>query len=426
MGFNEESVKAVQGARFGSEWVKPLHGSYCFAGLPETFKLLLTGSSEGKTIPTESLGQMPQKYRQVFFFFIDAFGERILQTVLERKNCPLLEELFSRGNCSLITSQFPSTTAVHVTTIHTGAPIGTSGVCEWYYYESELQKVITALPFFDTHAGVPLPESDLERVFPAENLYSSLSKHGVKSFVLQPDSFSESATSRFFTRGANRFGYSTGESALRKLVELSSTREKAYFHTYFGDFDSLMHTYGLGESLPYEALEQFFTFMEQIFLPHFRSLGDEALLVIAADHGAISMDPKSTCYLDVEFPSILPSLKVTPRGETIAPCGSSRDVFLHVNERDVESTGLFLRDELSGRAEVFFIEELIKQGFFGTRISDKFARNIGQLVVCPLPGESVYWLGKDRQYSQTFLGNHGGLTWDEMVTPLMFCTGAGI
>jgi predicted AlkP superfamily pyrophosphatase or phosphodiesterase len=73
----------------------------------------------------------------VVLFFIDAFGWRFFEKF---QDAPFLKRMAKQGSIEKITSQFPSTTAAHVTTIHTGLPVGESGVYEWFYYEPHLMR----------------------------------------------------------------------------------------------------------------------------------------------------------------------------------------------------------------------------------------------------------------------------------------------
>ena len=79
-----------------------------------------------------------------------------------------------------------------------------------------------------------------------------------------------------------------------------------------------------------------------------------------------------------------------------------------------------LSAKLRETAEVYALEDLIAGGFFGepAAVSGRFRERAGDTVILPHAGESVFWLG-DGRFRRTLLGNHGGLTPEEMEIPLL-------
>jgi hypothetical protein len=60
----------------------------------------------------------------------------------------------------------------------------------------------------------------------------------------------------------------------------------------------------------------------------------------------------------------------------------------------------------------------VQAGYFGPVISPRFQSRVGNLVILPYRGESVWWFEKDK-FEQKFHGHHGGLTKQEMEIPLI-------
>jgi hypothetical protein len=78
-----------------------------------------------------------------------------------------------------------------------------------------------------------------------------------------------------------------------------------------------------------------------------------------------------------------------------------------------------LERALAGRAEVYRTQELIASHFFGRQApSEVFLKRLGNIVVLPYEGESVWWFEKGR-FEMRFRGHHGGLTPAEMQIPLL-------
>ena len=74
-------------------------------------------------------------------------------------------------------------------------------------------------------------------------------------------------------------------------------------------------------------------------------------------------------------------------------------------------------EHLAGCADVWRADDLIGQGFFGGD-SPALRERVGNLVVLPHAGESIWWYERGR-FEQVFYGSHGGLLRDEMETILL-------
>ena len=118
-----------------------------------------------------------------------------------------------------LTSQFPSTTTVHTTTLHTGLPVGEHGLYEWNLYEPRLERLITPLWFCfagererDTLLAAGLEAAD---VFPFPTLYQRLD---VPCHVAQPDAYAFSTPNRRLCAGATVHAFDRAAEGLALLA----------------------------------------------------------------------------------------------------------------------------------------------------------------------------------------------------------------
>src|SRR3990167_4240162 len=152
---NQISISSVDQSRFSKCFTKPLYESFCFSKIPETILSLLTGEGEG--LPPSCYSMSEGSYEGVVLFFLDAFGWSIFNRY---KDHPFCRRFLQQGIVSKISTQFPSTTAAHVTTIHTGLEVGETGIYEWFQYEPLVDEMIAPLLF--SRAGDPIHNSLLQ------------------------------------------------------------------------------------------------------------------------------------------------------------------------------------------------------------------------------------------------------------------------
>lgn len=411
-------------ANFGREgrFRRPLYDSYCFSRLPGTIAALLGVTAAGvPTLHADVFDTLPQRYDAVVLLFLDAFGWRFFTQFADE--FPLLKQVRTRGRATRITSQFPSTTAAHVTCIHTGLSVGQSGVYEWIYHEPRLGALISPLPFSfagdkrrETLAAAGVTADD---VFPPGLTYhEQLAAAGIESFAYQPAEYAQSITSRRLLRGCTAtFGYKTLPEALINLGTHLLSRPpgvRRYYFLYADTIDSIGHRYGPESPQIGAEADAVCNAIQRSLVERVRGRVGDTLLLMTADHGQVRTDPTTTVYLNEVVPDLEGFLRVGSDGRPIKFAGSPRDLFLHVRPERLEELRDRLQRLLDGRAEVWRTQELIAEGLFGP-VAERFLERVGNLVVLPYAGETVFWREEGR-FGMDKLGHHGGLTPQEMDT----------
>lgn len=386
------------------DFIKPRYDEGGFAGIPDRITRAFRSGN----------------YDAVVLFLVDAFGWRFFERF---QDALFIKRIAKRGKIEKLISQFPSTTAAHVTTIHTGLPVGASGVYEWYYYEPQVDAVIAPLLF--SYAGTK--ERDTLKpakvkpaaIYPQGVFYPALKKMGVKPYVFGIRDYTPSTYSNAVMKGSKQWSFKTLSEAFVNLgILLEKSKKPAYVHLYFDRIDALCHEYGPNAPQTEAEIETFLLMMNHYFDRVFKGK-KRILFLMTADHGASEVDPDTTIYLNrhPHFAGFDRFIKMNRNGQPLIPAGSARDLFLHLHDDRLDEAQSFLARRLEGKADVVRTEYLIEEGYFGAEISDRFRERVGNLVVLPYRHESVWWYEKDK-FEQGFYGHHGGLTPQEMETVL--------
>ncbi|HLE90505.1 MAG TPA: alkaline phosphatase family protein [Anaerolineales bacterium] len=389
------------------QFIKPRYDLGGFAGIPNRVKDAFASG----------------KYDAVVLFLVDAFGWRFFERF---QDAAFVKRMAKHGRIEKLISQFPSTTAAHVTTIHTGLPVGQSGVYEWYYYEPLVDQIIAPLLF--SYAGTKdrdtLKPTGIEpaALYPKGKFYPDLKKMGVDPYVFGLREYTPSTYSNVVMAGAELRSFKTLSEALINLgLLLEKQTGPAYVHVYFDKVDTLCHEYGPNARQTEAEIETFLLIMEHYFERTFNGK-KRILFLMTADHGASEVDPQTTTYLNTNprFAGLERFLKTNLKGQLLVPAGSARDMFLYIKDDLLDEAQSFLATRLEGKADVLRTESLIADGYFGTEISSRFRERVGNLVILSYRYESVWWYEKDK-FEQKYYGHHGGLTPQEMETILYIC-----
>ena len=213
-------------------FIKPRYGSHCFSDIPSTIQHLLTGAGT-PLLADEIIAPFASRYDTVILFFIDSFGWRFFERYANSH--PFLTHMTRHGTVQKLTSQFPPTTTAHTTAIHTGLPVGQSGLYAWNLYEPKLDEVITPLLF--SHAGTKARDTlaatgiDPKVLYPRTTIYQDLKRYGVTSHIIQHSEYTPSTYSDIVFDGVDVLvPYKTLPEALTNLqILLTKQNTPAYY-----------------------------------------------------------------------------------------------------------------------------------------------------------------------------------------------------
>jgi len=395
-----------------------------FSDIPGLLQSLLGAETPSRFVPADfgfSVGQ----FDKVVFLFLDAFGWNQYNYFVQRRNA-IARKLDNKAVVRKITSQFPSTTAAHVTTLSTGQPVAQHGVYEWQYYEPLVDEVIIPLLFSyagggkqrDTLLDAHISASD---ILPGNTFFEKLQDAGIASYAYIPREFVFSSYNETVSRGAQLTGYQTVAESLvtmKRQIDQASGPSLFYFYTPY--IDANAHHYGPFAPQTLAEADATLTLLDKFLFHPLRGRKD-VLIVISADHGQIKVDYRNGLYINLqpEFQELRCYLRANRRGQILPPGGSPRDMFLYVQEEYVDRAQTLLRKMLGNRADVFRIEQLIETGLFGPDTpSEAFMSRVGNLVVLPRQDDTIWWYEKG-EFELKHNGLHGGLSSDEMEIPLI-------
>lgn len=357
--------------------------------------------------------------KSVVLFLVDAFGWSFWQRFQSRY--PILQHLSQNGTLTKSTAQFPSTTTAEITTLNTGLPVGAHGLYEWNYYEPKVDAVISPLLF--SYAG-PKERDTLvpsgikpEEIYPTHTFYQDLAAAGIVSHTFMANEFVNSAYSQVLANGARRHGFDSNAERLKGLITtLINNQSTNYFYLYYGDIDATCHKHG-PNSVEFEKAVDTFLNMLNEFFQQIEGKVHNTQIMLTADHGQTSVDPKTCVYINTEYRDLLPLMQTNKSGRAIAPGGSPRDLFLYIKPEHLDDVQDTLQNRLQDVATVRRTDQMVQNGCFGPQISNEFLSRLGNLVVLPHNHETVWWYEPDK-FEQKYYGHHGGLTKDEMKIPL--------
>jgi hypothetical protein len=385
--------------------VTPRYDEGGFAALPATVKRLLGAGTGGV-----ALDGLPEPAAAVVLVLLDAFGWRFFT---RHDHHPLLRRFDA---VVPLTSQFPSTTTAHVTTLHTGAPVGEHGLYEWNVYDPGLDALITPLLFSFAGDG---PRDTLIRagadpatVLPLmPSLYEQLAAHGIRSHVFAPAAFAPSTYDTALARGAQPHPMIDLGSGLRELATvLRRATEPTYAYVYCDEPDTTGHLHG--PSSP--EFNMVALHCLDVLDAAVRGFPEGTVVLLAADHGQVDVDPATTVFVNEAWPGLGDLLARGRDDRVLAPAGSARDLFLHCRPSAVDEVIAGLERLVGERASVRRVSDLVAAGWLG-QVSDRLRARLPDVCVLPEPGETVWWREADR-FDMSFRGHHGGLSEDEAQT----------
>jgi type I phosphodiesterase/nucleotide pyrophosphatase len=391
--------------------VRPAGPGRSFAGIPATVVRLLTGTSEGGLDP-EVLGGLDRRWPRVVLVIVDGFGWSAAERHADH---PFLRRVAAEGVVAQLTSQFPSTTAAHMTTLHTGVPVGASGIYEWFQLEPALDRLIAPLLF--SYAGDDERETltgsglDPAALYPRPTTSERLATAGVGSHAVQHAAIAGTTFSRAALRGAAVWPFTAGDGWVGEAFAACSGGP-GYVVVYVDDVDATGHEHGPESDQHAAAATGVLDGLARLA----ELLPAETLLLVTADHGQMQVHPATTVFVNERLPELGRHLRRGRDGRPLAPAGSARDLFLHVLPDRGGDVVALLQELLGDTASVRPTAELVAEGVFGDA-GPRLLERVGDVVVLPGPRGTVWWREPGR-FDMRFRGHHGGLSPAEMLIPL--------
>jgi predicted AlkP superfamily pyrophosphatase or phosphodiesterase len=232
---------------------------------------------------------------------------------------------------------------------------------------------------------------------------------GLAVFVVGSTEYSTSGFTAATMRGATYVAAKTIEERKLASQKLLSENPNCLIYFYVPELDQAAHKFGMQSSHWLALLEELDFQLEKLC----GALPAKAGLIITADHGIVNVNNSNHIYLD-EFDADMPGLTLV--------AGDPRVAFLYFDDTSLDeilAVQSILAKQLSTKASVVTLDELVDSGWYPQSMSSDVVQLLPQLFVLPKPEFAVYHRKFAKRMSLQMIGQHGGMTQDEMLVPLL-------
>ncbi len=344
---------------------------------------------------------------RVCLLLVDGLGWELL--LAHRDEAPFLSSLLPGRDP--IEAGFPATTATSIATLGTGLPPGEHGVVG-YSFATGANELINALGWHRQGNGRPKDLRDKvvpEQFQPHATTFERAVAAGAAVRLVGPRELEGSGLTRAVLRGGEfRAAHTLGDLTSHVLDALADD-DRVVCYAYHADLDVMGHVYGPGS----DPWRHQLAYVDQLAARIADSLPRDGMLVVTADHGMVAVGDDDRVDVDTE-PELQAGVRMVG--------GEPRVRHLYTTAGATDNVRQTWQERLRDRAVVLTRDEAIDIGWFGPRVADEVRPRIGDLVVAAGGTLAMIRSTCERRLSR-FAGQHGSLTAEEQLVPLLTATG---
>lgn len=332
---------------------------------------------------------------RVCVVLIDGLGHRML---LERTRCtPFLSSLLVQDQA--LVAGCPSTTATSMGSFGTALPPGRHGLVGYEVMDPDRGELLNELRWH--------PDTDPLAWQPYPTVFEALVARGVPVTQIGNPEFFGSGLTTAALRGASFLGIKRLHDRVDAAVD--RLREPGLVYLYWADVDAVGHVHGWRSSQWRRTVRLVDGELARLA----RRLPDGTLLVVTADHGMVDVPHVDRLDLATR-PGLWSRFRVLG--------GDGRFAQLYCEPgtpaEAVEDLSGQLADWIGVRAWVGTRAAAIDEGWFGP-VEDRVRPRLGDVVVAAREPFTLIDSRTARPQLLSLIGQHGSLTADEQLVPLL-------
>lgn len=379
---------------------KPNYKNGSIVNLMSSIKRAFGGNSQYEPLDNFDFSNFSSK--NIILIVIDGFGYDFLTKY--GKDSFLYKNLKGK-----MTSVFPSTTASAMTTYSTGLAPQQHALTGWFMFLKEIGAISVILPFTTRAGNLKLSEGKIKYrdIYNEKSFFDDLK---VSSFSIKDKAYIDSDYSRLTDGKAKKLPFSNLNQFFKQINNaLNAVKERKYIFAYWAKLDAVCHEKGT-DSI--EA-KKHFDELDKKIKSFSKSLKNKnATLIISADHGLINTKEKNKIIELKNHPKFVETLAMPLSGEP-------RVVYCYVKSQKIKEFENYVKTEFKNSCDLYKNSDLIKSNYFGLfKPNEKLKDRIGDYILIMKEN----YIMKDFVFGEEqhiHIGNHGGVSKEEMFVPLI-------